>query len=246
MTGLKLQFQITAVELSFWGFDFIPTVWVYNVPPYLKIIFKIGLLTSGLVSMLKHAPAAVFKPLRLQSSSLPKIIDSNSRLLRCMQLTLTRCVWHIFLCSIVTQRFGSPRLSSRFWRNTASGHSVCTCNPSQASLLSKCPCSSCLYPTFSTTCSSYSYPSCLYSKSCFTFLFLLLRASPELLLCILFQLLLTVFSPLNLNVLLLPISFHAPGSPKGADQAACCLQWLCSSAQRLNYEKLLSFGSRHS
>lgn len=50
-------------NLGFWGFGFIPTVWIYNVPPNLKMIFKKGLLTSGLVSMLKQAPAAAFKPL---------------------------------------------------------------------------------------------------------------------------------------------------------------------------------------
>lgn len=64
------------------------------------------------------------------------------------------------------------------------------------SSLSKCPCFSCLYPTFSTTCSSYSYPSCLHSSSCFTFLSPLLRASPEFLLCIFLQLPLTLFSVL--------------------------------------------------
>lgn len=37
-----------------------------------------------------------------------------------------------FLCGIVTQRHGSLRLRSRFWRKAASGHSVSACNPSQA------------------------------------------------------------------------------------------------------------------
>lgn len=56
-----------------------PTVWNYNVPPYLKIIFEKGLLTSGLVSMLRQARAAAFKPLSLQSSSPPTRTDSHSK-----------------------------------------------------------------------------------------------------------------------------------------------------------------------
>lgn len=67
---------------------FIPTLSNSNVPPYLKIIFEKGRLTSGLVSMLQQAPVAAFKPLSLQSSSLPTVLHSNSGA-GVMQLPLT-------------------------------------------------------------------------------------------------------------------------------------------------------------
>lgn len=120
----------SVAELCFGGFDFMPTVGNYNVPPYLKIIFERGLLTSGLVSMLRQARAAAFKPLSLQSSSPPTRTDSHSKAVA-TQVPLTPWLWH-FLCRTGTQTLAFPRLSSRFWRKAATGHSVCTCNPAQA------------------------------------------------------------------------------------------------------------------
>jgi len=129
-----------------------------------------------------------------------------------------------FLYSIVTQGLGALRLSSRFCRKAASGHSVCACNPSQAF-------SSLQMPLLLMLVSHFLHHLLFLKLSQLPTLWVLLHlpvsptqsSSWALALYFLPAPLHLVFSHLNLNVLFLPNSFHAPGSPRGGDQAACCL-----------------------
>lgn len=150
-------------ELCFGGFDFVPTVSNSNVPPYLKIIFEKGLVTCGLASMLQQAPVAAFKSLSLQFSSLPTVIDSNSGAV-VKQLPLTPWLWHISSAEQELRPLHLPGSVPDFRGKQPVGTVCAPVIQPRLSLLSKCSCSSCLYPTFSTICSSYSYPSCLYSS----------------------------------------------------------------------------------
>lgn len=163
-----------------------------------------------------------------------------------MQLPPTPRLWHISSAEQELRPLGLRGSVPNFGEKQPVGTVCAPVIQPRLSLLSKCSCSSCLYPTFSTTCSSYSYPSCLYSESCFTFLFPLLRASAELLLCVFFQLLLPLFPVLWIWMCCFfpsPFTFQALWREQIRLLAAfsACALW-----QRPEDKKLLWFCSRHS
>lgn len=155
---MKLQFQITAVELSFQEWDVTLTACICTVLLYVKRIWKKGLPTTGLVSMLKQAPAAASNAL---GPAVQLSTKNNRRQVAATHAThahpvgLTR-----FSCSTVTETW--PSEAQLQILEKSSQWTQCVCLQSIPGFLSSpnAPAPH-LYPAFSTTCSSYSYPSCL-------------------------------------------------------------------------------------